>query len=101
MHIILWIFLGITTGVIATILDDHPTVGGLIGAMVCGGLGALFGGVTALFLFPQFLIQNPSSLLLIGMGCSLLIIFIGKLANKGASQKESLPRTAKTPRYQQ
>lgn len=73
-----WILFGLIAGSIANALDPRPSKGGLLGSIILGIVGSLVGG----FLGSLLLGQNVSGFnipsLLLAVGGSLILLFIGK-----------------------
>lgn len=77
MGIVFWITFGLTTGIIANLIDPYPERGGFMGAVVLGILGAILGGflgnlifgigITG-FNFPSFAVAVLGSLTLLFAG---------------------------------
>lgn len=44
MNIISWLIFGLVVGIIANIIDPHPSKGGVPGSIILGILGAFLGG---------------------------------------------------------
>ena len=51
MNLIAWLLFGLLVGLIANVLDPHPSEGGVFGAVVLGIVGALVGGFLSSLLF--------------------------------------------------
>ncbi|GEM_PF-6222835 len=76
MNELSWIILGITLGIIASILDPRLSEGGILGGMFVGTVGAFIGGVVAnLLLEGNIITSHPVAVVLAGAGAiSLLLI---------------------------
>lgn len=44
MNIVSWIVFGLIVGIVANVIDPHPSQGGFLGTVLLGVLGALLGG---------------------------------------------------------
>ncbi|QQG42987.1 MAG: GlsB/YeaQ/YmgE family stress response membrane protein [Candidatus Daviesbacteria bacterium] len=82
MTILAWLLFGLIVGVVANLLDPHPTQGGMLGAIILGIVGALVGGFLGnLVLGTGVTGFNITSLSLAVLG-SLLLLFISRAIMK-------------------
>jgi uncharacterized membrane protein YeaQ/YmgE (transglycosylase-associated protein family) len=78
MNVISWIVFGAIVGVLANLLDPRPAVGGAIGAVVLGVLGAVVGGFLANVLLGISVTGFNFSSFIIAVLGSLLLLLIGR-----------------------
>lgn len=76
MSLFAWIIFGLTIGFIGHALDSRPAKGGIIGALVFGVAGAVFGGTLASVLFGTAPTSLNISTLLIAVSGALLLLMI-------------------------
>ncbi len=78
MSFLAWVLFGLMSGIIANLVDPHPSTGGIVGAIALGILGALLGGFLASLLFGVTISGfNLTSFAVAVLG-SLLLLFIGR-----------------------
>lgn len=82
MGIITWILLGLVAGVIANAVDPRPAKGGVLSAIVLGILGAVVGGFLSSMLFGVDVSGFNVTSLLVAVGGSLVLLFIGRMVNR-------------------
>lgn len=78
MNVLGWIIFGMIIGVIANIIDPHPSEGGWLGAAVLGVLGAILGGMLGNLVFGINLTGFNFSSFAIAILGSLLLLFIDR-----------------------
>lgn len=76
MNIILWIIFGLVVGVIANIIDPHPSRGGILGSIVLGILGSVLGGILGNIIFGITVTGFNFSSIAIAILGALLVLFI-------------------------
>lgn len=78
MDILAWVVFGLIVGLIANAVDQRPSKGGLLGAMVLGIIGAMFGGFLGNMFFGLDVTGfNVQSFIVAVIG-SLLVLYIGR-----------------------
>jgi len=78
MDIVTWVVFGLVAGIVANMIDPHPSEGGVLGAIVLGILGAVVGGFLANLIFGAAVTGFNFTSLAIAVVGSLVLLYIGR-----------------------
>lgn len=78
MSILAWALFGIAVGYIVNVMDPDAMEGGILGAMILGIVGALFGGFLAIMLFGVGVTGFNIESLVVAVAGALLVTYMGK-----------------------
>ncbi len=82
MVLLYWLVFGLVVGAIANLIDPTPSRGGILGSMVLGIVGAIIGGgLGSVFLGLTVTGFNVTSLLL-ALGGALLVLFLSRALSR-------------------
>ncbi len=79
MNLLSWVVFGLVVGVIANALDPQPEQGGLLGGILLGIVGALFGGFLAEIIFGLSVSGFNLASFSFAVGASLVVLIFGRL----------------------
>ncbi len=78
MNIITWTIFGLIVGAAANIIFPDSSRGGILGAILLGVAGAVVGGLIASMFFGQNVSGFNLPSLVIAIGGSILLLFLGR-----------------------